>query len=335
MFLRFGPDKICWPIDFTRPACWAVPHLPLDEGAWGPPSNTDEHNMPRWLNSGTIMGPLGDMRDYFQATLELIEENHVTDSDQFYFANVWGKQEYARISSDASRLQSQKNTVDRMERWQDPEQEPERSPADLAPGKRTDYFVTLDYLSELFQTLAFYKQFLTFMRVDHSWIPNSEVDHPGAERYRFKLPEDVLDSPLPFADLERYNKTPKADVEKAKRKWEETELCINTVTDQVPVSLHFTGEKGLRWVWWEKIWFQSDAKLLREASLAVPELPLNNGKPINGRIWSSGAPPGAEKAALGGRAGAMSDREEYIPWEGLCGEEEFKELYRKEKVWSQ
>jgi hypothetical protein len=21
----FGPDKICWPIDYSRPACWAVP----------------------------------------------------------------------------------------------------------------------------------------------------------------------------------------------------------------------------------------------------------------------------------------------------------------------
>ncbi|KAL1305404.1 hypothetical protein AAFC00_002292 [Neodothiora populina] len=314
----FGPDKICWPIDFSRPACWAVPDLPLDRGAFGPPAGTEDHNMPRWLNSGTIMGPLGDMRDMFQATLDLTQKNHTTDSDQFYFANVWGDQEYARLSSDPTRLQKRMDIIDPQES-RIRESSHFRAASVIEPGQRTEYFVTLDYLSELFQTLAFYKGFLTWMRPDHSWTPSVAGEYPGVERYKFEVPQDVIDSPSPYADLKTYNGTmTTAQAGLASRMWENIELCINTITNQVPVSLHFTGEKGLRAIWWEKIWFQAESRLLRQAALAAPERPLNGGKPINGKVWVNGLPPGSD----GDRSGAMGDNEEFLTWDRLCATHE-------------
>lgn len=57
--ILFGPDKLCWPIDFSRPACWAVPEAPLDPFAFGPETFTgpvtSDYNLPLWLNSGTSM----------------------------------------------------------------------------------------------------------------------------------------------------------------------------------------------------------------------------------------------------------------------------------------
>lgn len=280
--------------------------------------------MPRWLNSGTILGPLRDMTDMFQATLDLIHNNHTTDSDQFYFANVWGDQEYARLTGDPVRLNAKKKVIDAAEHWGNYSEQPPRADANLVAGQRTDYYVTLDYLSELFQTLAFYKQFLTFMRADQSWFP--EKAYKGSSRYRFDLPQDVMDSPPPYADLENYKAAEKPVSELLRRTWENLELCMNVVTQQVPVSLHFTGEKGLRQIWWEKIWFQRDGKLLRGAALSVPDRPINGGKPINGRVWSNGAPPGAENVTMGGREGAMSDDRKFITWDELCGAHE-RELY--------
>lgn len=51
----FNNDKICWPIDWSRPACWAVPISDLDPQAFGPETGVtlEERNQPRWLNSGT------------------------------------------------------------------------------------------------------------------------------------------------------------------------------------------------------------------------------------------------------------------------------------------
>lgn len=265
------------------------------------------------------MGPLRDLQDMFSATLQLTINNHTTDSDQFYFANIWGDQEYARLNNDPARLQSQMKTVDVAERWQDPTEEPLRSPSSLVSSQRTEYYITLDYLSELFQTLAFYKQFLTWMRADHSWSPPPGSAYPGASRYQFTLPEDVKESLPPYADLALYNGTmTKAQIGLVKRTWQNIELCVNTVTKQVPVTLHFTGEKGLRAVWWEKIWFQKDGRLLQKASLATPERPLNGGRPIQGKVWVNGKPPGS----TGDRSGAVGDNEEVLGWNGLCKEHE-------------
>ena len=275
------------------------------------------------------MGPLGDMRDMFQATLDLIHNNHTTDSDQFYFSNVWADQEFARLSKDPARLEAQRTKLDVMEKWQKWYGPPARDNATIIEGQRTDYFITLDYLSELFQTAAFYKQFLTWMRPEHSWSPSGKAE-PGADRYRFDLPADVQTSPPPYEDLEVRSGDKSSQSNLTSSGWKNLELCINTVTRAIPVSLHFTGNKQLRQLWWEKIWYQRDGKLLREASLKIPDRPLNYGNPIGGRVWSNGGPPGAVNQTLGGRLGAMSDDEKFISWPALCGDHE-KEIYKVTK----
>ncbi|KAK4895866.1 hypothetical protein LTR27_006036 [Elasticomyces elasticus] len=102
----FGPDKICWPIDYGRPACWAAPLANMSDFAYGPQTldGPEEYNHPRWLNSGTIIGPARHLRDLFNATLEGIHLNYdkhkdkgYRNSDQFYLAEVFGLQEWARL----------------------------------------------------------------------------------------------------------------------------------------------------------------------------------------------------------------------------------------------
>jgi len=55
--ILFGPDKLCWPVNYTRAACWAVPEAPVDKFAFGPRTFAgpiiSAYNMPQWLNSGT------------------------------------------------------------------------------------------------------------------------------------------------------------------------------------------------------------------------------------------------------------------------------------------
>jgi len=275
------------------------------------------------------MGPLEDMRDMFQATLDLVNANHVTDSDQFYFANLWGDQEYGRLSTNRERLDAKMKSIDVAERWANASESPPRTPSTLAPQQKTDYHVSLDYLSELFQTLAFYKQFLTWMRPDHSWHPSTSgatPSYPNMEQYQHDLPLDIQDSPSPYEDLERADQDLREHATLTSKQWRSLELCVNTITRQIPVLLHFTGDKSVRGTWWEKIWFQADARLLRETAVATPQRPLNYGRPIAGKVWVNGGPPGAEDQENGARAGAMSDNKEFVSWEELCGGHE-EELY--------
>lgn len=94
--LFWGPDKICWPVESWRAACWAVPQSPMRQNAFGPDTDTwmvlnryvyccrtpccgprvIQVNCccdvrPRWLNSGTLIGPVKDMRDMFKRFVSL------------------------------------------------------------------------------------------------------------------------------------------------------------------------------------------------------------------------------------------------------------------------
>ncbi|THX20574.1 hypothetical protein D6D17_00575 [Aureobasidium pullulans] len=311
----FGPDKICWPIDFSRPACWAVPHTGLSPTAFGPEENDERetHNEPRWLNSGTIMGPIQDMIDVFQATLDLIHYNHTTDSDQFYFANVFGDQEYARLSLDGELLENQSK-----ERYREEfhvEEDPPRQIPEFDVGQRTEYHIGIDYFSAMFQTLAFYKQFLAWIRPSDSWATKEDENGDVTqERYGFKVAEDISKSLTPFAAFEVSPPTSisNASVEYPKS-WEDVSLCVNTVTDLAPVTLHFTGEKALRELWWDKLWFYEDGEELRKASLKMPDRPISE-EPIAGKMWYKIESEDPEA----GKGGAWADNGGWHSWTSLC-----------------
>lgn len=321
----FGPDKICWPIDFSRPACWAVPHVPLDRYAWGPNTSDhrENHNEPRWLNSGTIMGPIQDLKDMFQATLDLIHNNHTTDSDQFYFANVFGDQEYARLTLNQTLLESLKS--DRYGKEIGSTEEPKRQIPSTQPNTKVEYHIGIDYMSSMFQTIAFYKQFLAWMRPSNSWreIGNGDTDAAGA-RYGFDVSEDIEASMGPFAALQASTSTHNSTV-KYPQEWKDVDLCVNTVTEVAPVTLHFTGEKALRQIWWDKLWFYRDAEELRKASLKMPIGPLNKD-PIEGKIWWNIEAEDPEA----GRGGAWGDNGGWHSWTSLCKVYEH-ELFPKPK----
>ncbi|KFA62570.1 hypothetical protein S40285_05817 [Stachybotrys chlorohalonatus IBT 40285] len=107
--LLFGTDKGCFPPPATDPRCWLVPYSDLPPYVWGPKSKREEHGRPgrpytdsRFLNSGTVIGPLGDLRKFVNATLEYIQdnfnpENRYRNSDQFYAATLYARQEFQRL----------------------------------------------------------------------------------------------------------------------------------------------------------------------------------------------------------------------------------------------
>lgn len=68
---------------------------------------------------------------------------------------------------------------------------------------------------------------------------------------------------------------------------------------------------------WKKIWFQSRAKQLREASTTGPRENRSFG-PIGGYIWYNAESPDAEQVYEHGVSGAWSDRGGWFSWKTLC-----------------
>ncbi|KAG8624916.1 hypothetical protein KVT40_006667 [Elsinoe batatas] len=308
--ILFGPDKLCWPTDFNRPACWAVPKAPLSKSAFGPLTiggvAESIFTSPDWLNSGTIIGPLDPLIKLFEATLDRIRNNFTMNSDQLYFADLFGEQELSR-----RRLLNTSTTINANTTQPTV---PIPSPPEIATElATTDFGVGIDYLSSLFQTVAFNKDWLVW-----TTIPRNRPDkfpHPIARLeayYSYALPADILASPFPMSLLSPNHSTSITG-------WDDVDLCINTVTREIPVLVHFTGEKHLRTDWWDRMWYYERAKELRLAAVAgTHEYGRLYADAIGGKVWFGAEPEDSGRVSGRGQGGAWSDTGGWFPWNALC-----------------
>ncbi len=267
----FGPDKLCWPLGNERPACWAVPDSWLEPYAFGPDTDHGiiEHVRPKWLNSGTIMGPAREMRDVFAATLEKIHDHHTTDSDQFYFAELWGDQSYQRSLDKLSWDRARGEDVADAEKFLLPPQDKDIPP--IKKGQRTEYYIGLDFDSAIWQTIAFYDDYVAWVQQNLSSAYVREGSRTVNRYHHLMLPADLTSrsrainphglaqSPLEATDRagDRASLAGAAGktLPEALRSWETLPLAFNTITKTVPPILHFTGKKGYREMWWPRNWF--------------------------------------------------------------------------------
>jgi len=319
----FGPDKLCWPIDYSRPACWAVDPGNLDPYAFGPQTSSEHEELthPRWLNSGTIMGTTQELIDVFRATLHDIQTNYVTNSDQYYFAEIFGRQEFARLSRKPELLNERKKETYGVT-VEEKTDNGTRAEPDLSGLNRTEYFIGIDYKSEMFQTLAFWKQFLTWSRGRDSWVPPNErrdmlpYTVTNSSVYDTRLASDIVNSEKPFASLKDSENEDDRHAATTTR-WSDVELLRNTVSRLNPVIIHFTGEKRFREVWWSKLWFQAKAETLRKESAKLNTNKISDEK-IEGMTWYNAEPEQAGEVSNAGKSGAWSDQGGWFGWNTLC-----------------
>lgn len=308
----FGPDKLCWPNGDTgeRPACWAVSESTLPKHAFGrfvEQTSDAVHQRPRWLNSGTIIGPLAEVQAIFEGTAREIQRNHTTDSDQFYFANLFGAQEYAR-----RHLQKI------------PLPDPGGSTAPfLEAGNKTEYHIGIDYEYAVFQNLGYSIRDVAWMLYGTSRKTGSIGHNQVLKPYRYELPSDIFSAPSPFLVLSEIDsgteniQSSTDEVISFSDSWEDTPLASNVITKQIPVLLHFTLDKELRDQWWDRMWFYPYGERLLRASFNRSRSPFGGNTVVN-------VGEGLEANGDGSmtepdkRDGAWSDKGDWIPWEALC-----------------
>lgn len=282
----FGPDKICWPENPARTACWAVPESPFPRYAFGPETDSGrfrEHNRPKWLNSGTIMGPIGDLIRFFEAALHRIE-HATTDvvSDQFHMANMFGEQEYARrllVEPEHEQIQEVWFTGGfhgEGHREKTKLMVPELEKKEL---DRYEFHITLDYESKMFQTNAYYWKYLDWfyydgstddgrLRIDDDRNNTRYASDSFDRQTHFQLPQDIVDTSPPINGIGDHtyepvlkNHDPSRDMRPTGWKlprqlsWKDVRLGTNIVSRQVFPLIHFTPPKDWLAIWWHDMWF--------------------------------------------------------------------------------
>lgn len=316
----WGPDKICWPFDWAEPRCWAVPASNLPPDAFGPEAGNGDmfYNDPRWLNSGTVIGPVDDVRALVAATLEEINatystEYYYSESDQYYISNIWGRQEYFRSLEANKGEEVQGGPEDR------------RLPTTRTGDQQIEYHIGIDYESALFQTKAGYEPFFGYLQFNTSGL-NANMDIDIFEEgetfapYNIEMPADV------YAALERlFNSFADPQSQTTTYEWIRTiKLNVNYVTRHIFTLWHCTGPKDPIVDEYPKMWFFPYAKsLIKAAVKALRGDELLMDHLVDGRKWApKNRYPDTETMSdeLGG-AWTDLDGGQFIEWHDLCGQD--------------
>ncbi|ENH70939.1 hypothetical protein FOC1_g10000988 [Fusarium oxysporum f. sp. cubense race 1] len=297
--LLWGTDKGCWPESETDPRCWLVPFSAQPRLIWGLKTDTGDlqYSDSRFLNSGTVIGPLGDLRKFIDAALSLIEDDWdqnflFRDSDQFYIATLYARQEYQRMRD--------------LNGGDFPEDIAGRDVPRPKGGKDdvTEYHVAVDFDYAFTQTECHNYRFIHKLKYDN-FDMTATMKHDALE-------EGVYDS-LPAEDrpaMSRHN-------------WiRSLRLGTNIGTRLIFAFYHNTCDKAGFLDTFHDAWFYPLIRpLLRVAVRAIQNQHPISPEPIDGRLWVAARQ--YPKRDLDEYGGVFTDApgEEFIPLQEFCSED--------------
>ncbi|KZZ95455.1 hypothetical protein AAL_04686 [Moelleriella libera RCEF 2490] len=241
-----------------------------------------EVSRPRWLCSGTVMGPAGDLRRLYERAHQMWTSYDTRDGDQHYFGNIYGRQELGR-----HRLRGSRDWVFPLR---------ERYPDDQiifpnAETNHTDYHLGVDLGSSLFQSLN--AALMDMSPIVHSRAADLEaVDraHKTHDIYQTPLPfpQDLLDAPPPPlivpGDDDHYHGGGGASPSEP-RSWRDVRLWANFRARVIPAVMHFNGVAKLDWKeWWHKQWWTGRGRELLRRRTGEPGFALETDAAANTRM---------------------------------------------------
>ncbi len=344
----FSSQKRCWPKDEDHSACFAVPESSLPKDAYGPQTDQDvgdEKNpyvkyRPRYLNSGSAVGPVAALRAIFERAHEKAQNDSNIGSDQGIFAEIFGEQEFQREFIRLlhrtwwGKLQDWSNgMLGRYYSFVDPATAGSHQLMDYYPGTPFEFGLGLDYGSQIAQATV-------FSEYDTEWIRHDDQDrirHISSElgippQRVMSLPNDIRNSTSPFKTLRGTRRTSgnlPSDIG-----WDGIPLFTNMWTGTVPAAVHHNahrdGLKARRETHWNRTWYQPYARPLLEAHVLQPAQPVATAY-INGNErewWSESNEKGGVK---------IFDSYEWIPFQDLCEQkkEDVFDIFRDdEEPWT-
>lgn len=328
----FGADKLCWPNGSSDPACAAVPYSTLPKDAYGPSTDTDPdgfRNRPRYLNSGTVMGPVKDVRAIYGVAVEKVEkENRGIIGDQFVFAEIFGEQEYQR---ETQRLSTQ-GTGGRWYEWLSNALGASDSPLaanqtinnmTVIPGRRYEFGIGLDYTSEMFQTMTHSANDIKFLTYNDTTVfSDIMAQHPNLKAFPSVPPMDIqyAHGPLWYSSPGNHSSdsedrillphSNKLDNLPERLDWFEVPLGTNLYAGTIPSLLHINGDKSPLDDWWPSMWYHPYGRaLVRRFIRSTQTRQAARAAAAGGQTWWD---------MRGGRGGVWTDTGSWMSWGEVC-----------------
>lgn len=253
----FAAQKRCWPATQDDPECYAVPESDLPTDVYGPLTDRDSGDQEapfrkyrqRYLNSGTVMGPVRDIKRVFEAALEKAKvQSAETGSDQAAFAAVFGEQEYQREVIRARNMTSlQKFNAKFVRDYRDAilDDHPTHKRPDVGDGVAT-FGIGLDYRGELSLPTVFSEDDAVWLKYSSAAsvrdaARKAGVPAPDPPRVGH-IAQDIKASTPPFWTCDYTGQTPVPDKE-----WSEVNIFTNLWTGISPVTVHHNARaQGLK-----------------------------------------------------------------------------------------
>lgn len=328
----FAADKICWPNPADDPACVAVPFSTLPKDLYGRETDRDTlafRNRPRFLNSGTVIGPVADVRAVYEYAVHLVEEHdRGIIGDQFVFAEIFGEQEYQR---EVSRRSTQ-GVGGRWLDWISNAIGTSDSPLStnqsvtnmtVVSGQRYEFAVGLDYESKIFQTMTHSAGDVEFLSYNNSLLLSElRTKHPLLWSRHSWLPPDInrANAPFSYSSPGNHSRDPKdgillqlssvLDITDDGPTWNEVPLATNVYVTSVPALIHVNGDKSLLSTWWSSMWFHPYARgLLRRYIRSTQGARAAYAAAAGGETWWD---------TRGGRGGVWTDQATWMGWGEIC-----------------
>ena len=342
-------QKRCWPGDTAEPWCYAVPQSPLPRDLYGEDTDRDitvwdddtfkfARFRPRFVNSGIVMGKVGDMKKLYTRLNELWHtEMEGEVHDQAILARIFGSQEYQRRiwqdelnwekeqqrSSWLPKVMSKDGEKSGLRNSSYGDNHPTRRRPDLEEGKTYQFAMGLDYWSEIGVPTV-------FSDFDYEWIRWNDTsalhlaweDHNVTNPLRDSLDDDIIDAAPPFVSLDDAVNTES----EGGGGWASQSLFSNLWTGVTPAIVHHNahrnGLKANREKMWPSLWLQPHARELIAERVAEP----SSGKEYANNVGNDEIMTGLSFGAYTDKPGAES-----LSWGQLCDEDMQEEVFRDGK----
>ncbi|KAF7546568.1 hypothetical protein G7046_g9266 [Stylonectria norvegica] len=306
----WSTQKKCYP-NITQTGgtlihCDAMPESPLRKDLYGPRTDMDFetnpkgfHDLrPRYINGGSVIGPVGHLKRFFRRTKEKMEKAQSggfwVQSNQGLFGMVLGEQEIFR------------NWM--RENRPDPSSLPHYNSESFFMNEY-EFHAGLDYTQQMFLPTFATAGDATFIKLnnktgiaDYSETLNISVRIDG-------VPQDIQTSYNPLKGIK-----PAPDY--IAPEWDDMPLYADFYTEAVPVIIHHNehanGAKNRRELWWDRTWYFPYLRTLLNKSLKPSPLkPLARILVEEGEIvyWASKSNENVQKLP---RTFFVSNRTAYI-----------------------
>ncbi|EER38207.1 conserved hypothetical protein [Histoplasma capsulatum H143] len=322
----FAADKVCRPDLPHDVSCVAVPYSNLPPDIYGPLTDTGKdvaQNRPRWLNSGSFVGLVGDVKRLYEHAADLNSKIPIPADEQRVLAQIFGEQGYAR---ELYRHLTRPNwyifigelfgILKRVDI--------SRLFMQLVPGRRYEFAIGLDYKSQLFFTMSPHShhnlEWLHYNNV--SQLSSAQLRHGVPRESRINIPADVSRCGNPFTPPHPlttqipspYHSSVDNLPSPQNESWYTLSLATDIHSTSVPVLLHTNTEASdpnSLHLWWQHMWYHPWFHALLRKSMCASREPIAARAALRGANMD-------ERDTRDGRGDVWTGTGEWCDWASLC-----------------